>query len=498
LSDLFTGSSIEVYTSALSGQAGDEIALHVSTTAQLFDLRVSRIGREEVTVWERTQVPGAFYPTPDDACANGCGWPAALSVTIEDGWRSGYYQVTATTADDDGDVEEYVAFFVVRATTSRSPILFVLATNTYAAYNFYGTGSLYVTRDGSPGNEPYVSMHRPWIPGFLRNPEGYDRIVEARRQNFDPTDPLLRDRESGVPWLSCAAGFGNWELVMVEWLERNGYEVDYAVQSDLDYHPDLLSGYGLMLSVGHDEYWSWLERDAVEAFIAGGGNVCFFSGNAVCWQVRLDDDGARIYCYKENFAADPVVQAGDPRAATTFWLADQIERPESRLTGQSFWFAGMSRFYSAAPNGPGGFLVYRPEHWIFEGAGVGYGDCLGQRSAILHYEVDGCPIRFEKGLPYPEDFHDAHPSLEIVGLAPASFVLAEGDSVREYMKTFGVMDPQVVDYVEPNRGHATMTMYTDNGTVFAAGTTDWTNGLTGDDPAVEQVTRNLLDRLSAR
>ena len=34
-----------------------------------------------------------------------------------------------------------------------------------------------------------------------------------------------------------------------------------------------------MLSVGHDEYWSWEMRDAVEGFVAAGGNVAFFSGN---------------------------------------------------------------------------------------------------------------------------------------------------------------------------------------------------------------------------
>src|SRR5688500_11966730 len=111
MSDLFTGSAIEVYTNALSAEAGEEISIHVSTTAQHFDVRVERIGLEVVEVWRRTQLPGVYYPAPEDASANGCGWPAAVTVTVEEGWRSGYYQVTATTADQGVLAEEFVAFF---------------------------------------------------------------------------------------------------------------------------------------------------------------------------------------------------------------------------------------------------------------------------------------------------------------------------------------------------------------------------------------------------
>ncbi len=44
-------------------------------------------------------------------------------------------------------------------------------------------------------------------------------------------------------------------------------------------------------------------------------------------------------------------------------------------------------------------------------------------------------------------------------------------------------------------GNAVMGLYTRGGTVFTAGTTDWSHGLRGGDPAVERITRNLLDKL---
>jgi hypothetical protein len=44
-------------------------------------------------------------------------------------------------------------------------------------------------------------------------------------------------------------------------------------------------------------------------------------------------------------------------------------------------------------------------------------------------------------------------------------------------------------------GNAVMGLYTHGGTVFTAGTTDWSHGLRSGDQAVVQITRNLLDRL---
>ena len=86
-----------------------------------------------------------------------------------------------------------------------------------------------------------------------------------------------------------SAGWPNAELPFVRWAEAAGYELDYACNADLETVPGLLDGRRLYLSVGHDEYWSWGMRDAVEQFVAGGGNAMFLSGNTSFWQVRHDD-----------------------------------------------------------------------------------------------------------------------------------------------------------------------------------------------------------------
>ena len=41
-----------------------------------------------------------------------------------------------------------------------------------------------------------------------------------------------------------------------------------------------------------------------------------------------------------------------------------------------------------------------------------------------------------------------------------------------------------------------MGLYEQGGTVFTTGCTEWAKGLRGGDPVVEQIARNILDRLS--
>ena len=46
-------------------------------------------------------------------------------------------------------------------------------------------------------------------------------------------------------------------------------------------------------------------RDNVEAFVRRGGNLAVFSGNTCWWQVRLEDDGRTMVCYRDA-VADPM------------------------------------------------------------------------------------------------------------------------------------------------------------------------------------------------
>jgi N,N-dimethylformamidase beta subunit-like protein len=120
---------LEAYCWPRSVAPGEPVGLCVSTDAHAFDVVVTRDGAESLEVWRATGATADTHPTPEDASANGCGWPAAIEIPVAD-WPSGYYAVTLTAGDERAD-----AFLVVRAPAGAptAPTLLVLSTSTYDA-----------------------------------------------------------------------------------------------------------------------------------------------------------------------------------------------------------------------------------------------------------------------------------------------------------------------------------------------------------------------------
>jgi hypothetical protein len=328
------------------------------------------------------------------------------------------------------------------ATPGRdAKILLQLATNTYNAYNNWGGTSLYAYngRGGLQGNR--VSFERP-----------------------------------------PASQFGNWELPFVQWAERAGYQIEYAANSDLEFHPEILAGYKLVLSVGHDEYWSGPMRDHLEAWIGRGGNVAFFSGNTCCWQVRSEDGGRALTCFKQNYFVDPVYQTRKFETLSTAWSHHLLQRPENELTGVGFLWGGYQRSHGQFMDGKAAYTVHRPDHWIFAGTNLKRDDEFGGKDTVVGYECDGCELEWKDGLPFPT-YRDGTPkTFEVLATCPARW---HPDDAEWYEK-----------WEKGRTGAACLGLYTRGGTVFTAATTDWAHGLRGADPAVERITRNVIDRLS--
>jgi hypothetical protein len=498
--------TIDGYARRLSYAAGETVEICCSTTAEQFSIEIARVGGSREIVWSDHAVRGALHRTPDHANERGCGWPVAVAVEVLDEWRSGYYEVVLRAVDHtSGRIEESLAFFVVRHSGTvhgRGQMLLVLSTNTYNAYNDWGGPSLYT-------GASRVSFQRPMARGFLRKPEPY-----LRYPNLDEVDDPEHERFRtwcdlhGLARWSGSSGWYQWERIFVQWAERAGYAVDLAVNADLEDRPEVVAGYPLLVSVGHDEYWSWGMRDTAEAFVASGGNIAFLSGNSVCWQVRFGDAGNTMICHK-SAEADPLYGTDQQHLVTGLWCSMAVGRPENHLTGVSFSRGGYVRMGNAVPKGSGGYTAWRPDHWVFRGAGLHYGDQFGVDDRITVYEVDGCEftLSLDDGLPVPTGRDGTPRDFAILATAPARLwrydelpsryrASEAGDLEETAAAVFGEATPEAVARLAHN--HAVMGLYTRGGTVFTSGTTDWVYGLAGHDPVVEQVTRNVLDRLSGR
>ena len=441
---------VEGYAGRVSYQAGEEVTIHVSTSAGNCSIEIARIGAERQVVTNFVRVPGQEYPVPENASSHGCGWPAGLKFRLPEGWRSGYYQVSFRAADGGGAyvqrnrrTAEGECFFIVRpAAPGRARMLLQLSSNTYTAYNNWGGFCLY-----SFNARARVQGHRV---SFLRPP---------------------------------ASQFPTWEQPFVEWVERNGYEMDYCANSDLEFHSELLEGnhYRLVLSVGHDEYWSAPMRDRLEAFIGRGGNAAFFSGNTCCWQVRSEDNGDALTSWKQWYNLDPVYATPDHKLLSTLWSHHLVGRPENQLTGVGFLWGGYHKSHGQYMNGKAAYQVHRPDHWLFAGTGLKSGEDFGGKDTIVGYECDGCEFHLENGLPQPTGRDGTPTNFVILASCPARW---HPDDSYWYE-----------GFQQGREGASVLGVYERGGTVFTCGSTDWAHGLRGKDPKVERITRNVLDKL---
>ena len=500
---------VEGYPDRQSYRAGDLVELRCSSRADSVTASVVRIGRERVEVWRREGIQIAEHPYPDDAYASGCGWPVAFTVDVDPGWTSGFYEVSLQAYGEIGEAAIAEAFFVVRPTSpSSADAILVLATNTYNAYNQWGGRCLY-------SDAVKVSFDRPLERGYIRRPAAPHEVEYDGRVASLPDEPDEEHRqlqqylvEFEYP-LWCASGsWHNWERRFVTWAEGEGMTLDYAINSDLEFHPEVLDGQKLMLSVGHDEYWSAGMRDRADSFVEGGGSWAIFSGNTCFWQVRYEDDGRTMVCYKARAESkDPVVGTPDRHLLTSMWSLPSIGRPEAQTIGLSFTRGGYARVGQATPRSSGGYNIHRPEHPMFADTHLRYGDVLGGPSRIVGYEVDGCELTMLNGDPVPTYADDTPAGLEVLGTAPARLISITQDRCEapralwanadppgdlEGVATwlFGSAAPENTARIAHN--HAVMGTFTKGkGRVFNAGTTDWCYGL-DTDPQVQQVTRNVI------
>ena len=520
---------IEAYCWPLSHEAGDQVAVHCSSRADSFGVEVARIGIRHDVVWRQSGIRVADqHPEQlgdvDEAWAGGCDWPVGFVIPTERSWPSGFYYIRLI-AEADGEAnrsgdrqpERSVgdAFFVLRPRPGRrdNPLL-VLATNTWNAYNQWGGRCLY-------SGARTVSFARPLERGYLHRPATADPTLpdgfDGRVANIDgdPEHRALQRYQADGHWplWTGSAGWHNWERRFVAWAEHTGRPIDVAVNADLEFHPEVLDGATGLLSVGHDEYWSWAMRDTVDSWVEAGGHWAVFSGNTCFWQVRFTDEGRSMVCHRSS--ARRTDDVADRPRMTGSWSDPLVGRPENTTTGLSFTRGGYHRMGLAVAEGDGTYTIHRPDHWALSGTGLATGDRLGAERFIVAYEVDGCDLVTVDGRPQPTGVDGTPADLTVIATAPARLIsITEerceapealwasvdppGDLESIAAMLFGDDRPEHIDRIAA--GHAVLATFDQGkGDVFNAGTTDWAYGLDppdDPDPSVAAITHNVLDRLA--
>src|SRR5262245_4543856 len=415
---------IEGYASLTSVNRGGRILLFVSTAEPSYTIDLFRLGYYGGLggrrVRDTIQRSGVLQPVPAPDPATGrveCQWTNPFVLDIPNtsdptDWMSGVY-VAKLTASVSG-TQGYI-IFAVRDDARSSDLLMAQSVSTYQAYNPWGGKSLYGT--------------------IAQRADDINKAVEV---SFNR--PYFGEDTSG------AGDFFFWEYAMAWWLEANGYDVSYATSIDLDASPMLLLSHRAYLSVGHDEYWSALMRDHVEAARDAGVNLGFFSGNTSYWQVRFTpspltgDPSRTMVGYKDAWYLDPITP--DSRK-TNQWRLAPVNRPEDAMIGVRF-------ITQARPP----LVIDDASSWVFTGTGLRNGDVLTNPNGrpFLGYEVDA--------------------------MGPAS-----PPQTRRLAHS-------PTDATQANFADMTVYRATSGATVFAIGSIAWSFNL----PATQQITRNVLAR----
>ena len=288
--DSLSGSTtVEGYTSEVSVLPGETVHFHVaSERTGPYTVDVYRLG------WYGglgarlvASFGGTAQPQPRSSAATGAGWPVTSELTVPGDWVSGYY-----LARFHGGGAASGRRSSSCAPLPRGPRRFSSRfRSTRGRRTTHGAGKSLYDDNSAGGRGDRVSFERPFAPAYLQ--------------------PL------------------EWELHLLRFLEREGYDVAY--QTDVDTHrdPASLLRYRLVIVAGHGEYWSSRMRDAFERARDAGTNIAFFGANVGYWQIRYENQERTIVAYKS--AADP---EHDPTLRTL--LFRELGRPECQLLGVMF------------------------------------------------------------------------------------------------------------------------------------------------------------------
>ncbi len=501
------------YTSEFTYTAGDTVEFHTSTTASKYSIEVILDGAKPEVVYRVDGLSGRHFETPQDASVKGCGWPVNHRWQLPKELKSGGYLVLTTASNSAGEKIEHQHFFAVKASNpgATSDMLFVLCTTTWMAYNDWGGSNHYEGNYKGTGENamaPILSNQRPWAKGQVWQPVGAPRIpIEI------PPEMGAIPRYSTVEWsylhgyskYYSAAGWASFERHFAIWAENNDYNLEYATQHDLHFHPELLSHYKCVVIVGHDEYWTAEMRDAIDTYVDQGGNVARFGANFI-WQVRLEDEGQTQVCYKYHTQEhDPLMGTSNQARVTTAWESPLVGRPGASTFGLNGLHCVYAGFGGWNPRNSGGYVVYHNNHWVFDGADLYFGDCFGMSATVFGYEVDGVDFTFRDGMPYPTFSDGAPETLEILAMNASGLeeedhgskgaVLYAGDADVEFKvnELYSGDTPELRK--KSQYGAGMMAIFSRNGgTVFNAGSCEWINGLRLREPFTEKITRNVLDK----
>lgn len=422
----------------------------------------------EINYRHASEEYGAIHFHDDDL--EDAGWKADFEFRVPEDFKSGVYAARLRTENG----EDHVPFLVRPPKgNASSRIAFLLPTFTYLAYANIGNACEPCRRISSPGL-------------YGRHSDGTGVFYSSFRRPILDMRPkaVTRWRAGGVTPRHFSA-----DLYMIDWLEEKGF--DYDVIADGDLHSEgleLLSGYKVVITGSHPEYFTEAMLGALETYLARGGRLMYMGGNGFYWVTSAAPGRPYIIEVRkwggtQGYATAP----GEYYHSTTGELGGLWRgrgRHPQKLVGIGFTAQGFDRN-----------ATYRRQEdsfkesarFIFEGVGrseeIGAFESLGMGYGAAGDELD----RFDAALGSP-------PGTLVLGTA-AEFSEAYQlvvEDILEGRPGLGGGHPSV-------RADMVYLKYPNGGAVFSAGSISWFGSLSAENYTnnVSRITENVLTRFAS-
>ncbi len=235
-------------------------------------------------------------------------WQVSYSLVVPSNWTTGVYLAKFT---DINGMQSYVPFDVL-ASNPTSTYIAVTPDTTNVAFNDWGGSSLY-----PKGNDLFSES---------------DTGAKGTHVSFDR--PYAQ--QNGASQVLV------FEANAIRWMERQGYDISYMSDVNLQNTPSQLLKHKAYISLGHDEYWTKEMRDGVKYARDQGVGLAFLGADVSYWQMRFGPDShgvanRTVICYKvatsqNDLTRDPEYVIDSTRV-TSRWRDPALSRPENALIG---------------------------------------------------------------------------------------------------------------------------------------------------------------------
>ena len=256
---------IQGFATSTQAQVGQNVNLYVNTSQANYHVEAYRMGWYQGLgarlVWTSPTYSGHVQPTcPLDTSINmvACwNWKMSATMNITSSFTPGDYLLKLVAGPK---AASYILLTVWDPTSTATYLLVNRSLveqgwNTYGGFSFYhGVGQCLIDSSSYPvcNRARVVSFDRPYNTG------------------------------------SGSSDFLTNEYPLVQLMEREGLDVTYVTDVTLSIDPAILSSHKVLLSLDHDESWTYSERLAVQHAQAQGLNVVFFGAAAMVRHVRLE------------------------------------------------------------------------------------------------------------------------------------------------------------------------------------------------------------------